>query len=264
MNDDQSRRRAKASDPHDMTRSSVRKGIRVTLAGLLVSALLASAKIVAGILGNSYALIADGVESVLDMFSSVVVWGGLKIASIPPDDNHPYGHGKAEPLGGLIVAVTLLAAAVGIAIQSGREILSPHHAPKPFTLLVLLVVVVTKEVMFRVLVRTGEAIRSHALKSDAWHHRSDALTSVAAFIGISVALVAGEGYESAGRHSVPDFSLEISTTRLRRAPTPLLEKERDFTGQAAIAYVQNPPKIHRAVRRAAFATHNHPVDAVEV
>ncbi len=185
------------SDPHDMTRSSVRKGLRVTLVGLLVSALLASAKIVGGILGNSYALIADGVESVLDMFSSVVVWGGLKIASIPPDDNHPYGHGKAEPLGGLIVAVTLLAAAVGIAIQSGREILSPHHAPAPFTLLVLLVVVATKEVMFRVLVRTGEAIRSHALKTDAWHHRSDALTSVAAFIGISIALIAGEGYESA-------------------------------------------------------------------
>lgn len=182
---------------HDTTRRSAAKGIRATLVGLLVSALLASAKIVAGILGSSYALIADGVESVLDMFSSLVVWGGLKIASIPPDDDHPYGHGKAESLGALIVAVTLLVAAVGIAIQSGREILAPHHAPEPFTLVVLVVVVATKEVLFRVLVRTGEAIGSHALKTDAWHHRSDALTSAAAFIGISIALVAGEGYESA-------------------------------------------------------------------
>ena len=173
------------------------QGVRATLVSVLINALLAIIKIVSGVLGNSYALIADGVESTLDIFSTTVVWGGLKIAARPPDMNHPFGHGKAEPLAGLVVALGLLAAALGLAIQSVREILTPHHAPAPFTLFVLIGVVVTKEVLFRFIFKVGESIASTAVRADAWHHRSDAITSVAAFIGISVALLAGEGYESA-------------------------------------------------------------------
>ncbi len=144
----------------------------------------------------SYALIADGIESTLDIFSTTVVWGGLKVAARPPDKDHPFGHGKAEPLAALVVAMTLLATAIGLAIQSVREILTPHHAPAPFTLFVLLGVIATKEILFRFNFKIGEDIHSTAVQGDAWHQRSDAITSAAAFVGISIALLAGEGYES--------------------------------------------------------------------
>src|SRR3990172_2196209 len=113
------------------------KGLRSTLIGIVANTLLAATKGIAGILGNSYALIADAIESTTDIASSFIVWGGLKISSLPPDADHPYGHGKAEPLAATIVALTLIAAAIGIAVQSVREIITPHHAPAPFTLAVL-------------------------------------------------------------------------------------------------------------------------------
>lgn len=165
--------------------------------GILTSAILAAVKVISGILGNSYALIADGVESMMDIVSSLAVLGSLRVAAQPPNERYPYGYGKIEPLASLVVAVALFAAAVGIAIQSVREILVPHHMPAPFTLVVLVGVVAAKEVMFRLLNRTGLDVGSSAVQADAWHHRSDALTSLAAFIGISIALAGGEGYESA-------------------------------------------------------------------
>jgi cation diffusion facilitator family transporter len=176
---------------------SAATGIRASLSGVVVSVALGAVKIVTGILGNSYALIADGAESMLDVVSGLVVAGSLKIAAQPPDERYPYGYGKIEPAAALVIAAGLLATAVGIAIQSIREIHTPHHAPAPFTLVVLVLVVITKELLFRFLLRKSESIASNAMKTDAWHHRSDSLTSIAAFIGISIALVAGKGYESA-------------------------------------------------------------------
>ena len=173
------------------------RGARFVLFGVVINAALSAIKGIAGVLGNSYALIADAIESGLDVFQSLVVWGGLRIAAVPPDESHPYGHGKAEPLAAIVVSLGLFAGAILIAVESVREILAPHHAPKPFTLVVLIVVVITKETLFRVASRIGTAIQSTAVKSDAWHHRSDAFTSAAAFIGISVALIGGEGYEAA-------------------------------------------------------------------
>jgi len=173
------------------------KGLRSTFFGIVTNTLLAAIKGIAGIIGNSYALIADAVESATDVASSLVVWGGLKISGIPPDADHPYGHGKAEPLAAIVVSLALFAAAIGITIQSIREIITPHHAPAPFTLVVLLAVVITKESLFRFVFAVGTKIDSTAVKSDAWHHRSDAITSAAAFIGISIALIGGAGYESA-------------------------------------------------------------------
>lgn len=178
-------------------RALVNQGIRTTLLGVVVSAILGAVKIIAGILGNSYALIADGIESMLDIISSLAVWGGLRLASNPPNERFPYGYGKAEPLATLAVAIALVSAATGIAIQSVREILTPHHAPAPFTLFVLVGVVLTKEMLFRRMSRTGSEIGSRAVIADAWHHRADSITSMAAFVGISVALIAGPGYESA-------------------------------------------------------------------
>jgi cation diffusion facilitator family transporter len=179
------------------TKRRLRTGQELAVIGIAVNAALAGTKIAAGIVGNTYALIADGFESTLDIFSSLVIWYGLKVAAEPPDEDHPYGHGKAEPVAAIVVSLVLIAAALGLAIQSVREILTPHHTPAPFTLVVLLVVVMVKEVLFRKILAAGTTIGSRAVKSDAWHHRSDAVTSAAAFVGISIALLGGPGWESA-------------------------------------------------------------------
>jgi cation diffusion facilitator family transporter len=177
--------------------SNLQSGARIALLGMVINAALAIAKIVAGVLGNAYVLIADGIESTLDIAGSVVIWGGLKFAARPPDETHPYGHGKAEPIAAAIVAAGVLVAAIGLAVQSAREIVTPHHAPAPFTLVVLIVVVIVKELLYRSVIRLGRHVESTAVQTDAWHHRSDALTSLAAFIGIAIALLGGPGWESA-------------------------------------------------------------------
>ncbi|HYJ34012.1 MAG TPA: cation diffusion facilitator family transporter [Candidatus Binatia bacterium] len=173
------------------------RGMRSSLVGMGVNVLLAAGKLVAGILGTSYALVADAIESLGDVVGSIVVWRGLQIASRPPDHNHPYGHGKAEPIAAALVSVMLMAAGTGIAFQAAREIASPHRAPQPFTLAVVLGVVAIKEGMFRFVHRVGSETGSHAVRTDAWHHRSDAITSLAAAIGISIALIGGRGWERA-------------------------------------------------------------------
>ncbi|GMW01374.1 MAG: cation efflux system protein [Candidatus Hydrogenedentota bacterium] len=174
-----------------------RQGSRYVLCAIFANVALAFVKGMAGVLGHSYALVADALESLLDVFQSLVVYAGLHIAAVPPDDDHPYGHGKAEPLAAVVISLGLLLGALIIAIQSVREILTPHRAPYAFTLVVLVAVVVIKETLFRILDRVGRRIESNAVKSDAWHHRSDALTSIAAFVGISIALIGGKGYEAA-------------------------------------------------------------------
>jgi cation diffusion facilitator family transporter len=173
------------------------RGARVTLLGVTISVALAAIKIASGVVGHTYALVADGVESLLDVFSASVAWGSLRYSARPPDEKHPYGHGRAEPLGALAIAAVLIAASIGIAALSVREILTPHLLPAPFTLAVLVGVIVVKEVLFRFLVREGRDIRSRAVETDAWHHRSDAITSAAAFIGIALALWRGDGWAAA-------------------------------------------------------------------
>ena len=167
------------------------------MVGLATNAVLAGIKLVAGILGSSYALIADAIESFADIASSVIVWRAVVIADRPADADHPYGHGKAETLAAAAVAVLLLGAAVLIFAQSLKEVLTPHHAPAAYTLYVLLGVVLVKETLFRFVDRVSTEIESRALRADAWHHRSDAITSAAAALGISVALIGGDAYKSA-------------------------------------------------------------------
>ncbi len=169
----------------------------VPLVGMAVNAALAALKIIAGVFGNSYALIADGIESTSDIVTSLVIWGGLRVAISPADDQHPYGYGKAEALAGIVAALALLGAAAMIAIQSVREILTPHHLPHWSTLIVLILVVAIKEALARWVGKIGADVESTSLQADAWHHRSDALTSVAAFIGITIGLAGGPGYEPA-------------------------------------------------------------------
>jgi cation diffusion facilitator family transporter len=180
-----------------VTEPRVRRGIRATKVALLINTALAVVKVIAGIVGHSQALIADGIESTADVCSSLVVWSGLRISSRSADEDYPFGYGKAEPLSALAVGLLLMLAALMIAAESVRQILTPHLTPRAFTLVVLVAVVLIKEVLFRRVLQVGADVGSTALKADAWHHRSDAITSAAAFIGISIALIGGPGWESA-------------------------------------------------------------------
>ena len=185
-----------ASHPQPVAQN-LQTGVRLALIGLAVNIAFAIIKIVGGILGNAYALIADGMESALDVAGSIVVWGGLRFAARPPDATHPYGHGKAEPLTAIFVASIVLLAAIAIAIESARTMFLPHSKLAASTLLILLSVVVVKETLFRYVVRFGRSVESMAIEADAWRHRADAVSSIAAFIGISIALIGGEKWRSA-------------------------------------------------------------------
>ena len=204
------------NDPQNRQYSHpAQRGMKTSLVGILVNTVLAITKGAAGVAGNSYALVADAIESTLDIFSSAIVWGGLKISTLPADEDHPYGHGKAEPLAGALVAIGLFAGAIIIVMQSVREIITPHHAPESFTLLVLVVVVITKELLFGFVMKVGNEVQSTAVRGDAWHHRSDAITSAAAFVGISVALIGGNGYESADDWAAMFVSVIIAINAYR-------------------------------------------------
>jgi cation diffusion facilitator family transporter len=187
--------RARPSEPArqaaDLARAvaeRVERGARAAQGGMLVNTVLAVVKLLAGIVGHSYALIADAVESIADVFSSLIVWRGLRLSAREADERYPFGYGKAESLAAAAVGLLLLGAAAGIAIASIREILIPHHLPAPYTLAVLLLVIAVKEALFRTVLRVGAEVDSSAVRADAWHHRSDAITSLAAFVGIAVAL----------------------------------------------------------------------------
>ncbi len=170
---------------------------RASVFSIVSNVFLAAIKWTAGYFGNSYALIADAIESTTDIFSSLAVWAGIKIASKPADHNHPYGHGRVEPLITFIVVGFLIISATLIAVESINNIRSPQAAPEAFTLIVLLSIILWKEASYRIVVQKAKKTQSTSLKADAWHHRSDSITSIAAAIGILIALVMGEGYETA-------------------------------------------------------------------
>lgn len=178
-------------------KSSSSEAIRTTQLGIIVSIILIFVKGISGHLGHSYALIADATESGADVISSGLLWIALIYAQRPADKDHPYGHGKAEPVAAIVIGLFLLFAAGWIAWHSIYFIQTPHDLPKSYTLIVLLAVVVTKEILFRYVFAIGKKLNSQAVKADAYHHRSDAITSIAAFIGIIIALTFGKGYEGA-------------------------------------------------------------------
>lgn len=178
-------------------RPQVPQSERLAQLGLVINAGLAVIKLMAGLLGNSYALVADAVESSTDMVGSLVVWSGLRIASRAPDDRYPFGYGRAEALAAATVSTIMLGAAMGIAIEAIAEIRTPHDAPAWWTLLVLAMVIVVKELLAKRVMAISMASGSVVVAADAWHHRADAISSGAAFIGITVALIGGPGWEPA-------------------------------------------------------------------
>jgi cation diffusion facilitator family transporter len=213
-------------------KTATNRAIRWAQAGLLTNALLVFVKLFAGIIGHSNALIADAVESSADIFSSLIVWMGLSIAARPADEDHPYGHGKAEPLAAAVVSLMLLGAAIGISIIAIRDIRTPHHLPAPFTLFVAAGVIIVKEILYRRVSRVGKEVGSTAVNADAWHHRSDAISSLAAFIGISIALVGGPGWEAADDWAALVAALVVAVNgarTLRPAISGLMDEAPDRT-----------------------------------
>jgi len=189
--------RMSATASHDRTARRAEEGARLVLRGIMLNLALAVAKFAGGILGNTYALIADGAESLLDILTSLLVWAGFRVAARPPDEDHPYGHGKAEALSALAVAVFIFLIAGWIGWQAVHEIITPHAGPAWWTLLVLAGVIVTKWNFSRRLGAAGERTGSTALGAEALHHWTDAMTSAAAFVGIAIALIGGKGWETA-------------------------------------------------------------------
>lgn len=175
-------------------KSKAEKTIYFSIFGSLALAII---KWLAGFFGNSFALIADAIESTTDIFSSILVLLGIKYSQRPADETHPYGHGRIEPLITFIVVIFLVISATIIAHQSIINLQTPHEPPKAWTLYVLGLIIIWKEISYHIVMQKAKALQSTSLKADAWHHRSDAITSVAAFIGLSIALYMGKGYESA-------------------------------------------------------------------
>lgn len=173
------------------------KAIRTTQLGIAVSIVLVLVKAAAGHFGHSYALIADATETAADILSSFLLWVGLRYSLKPADARHPYGHGKAEPLAAIVISLFLIGAAVWIAYNAVGFINTPHQGPEVFTLWILIAVIFIKESLYRYVLKVGKELNSQAVKADAFHHRSDAMTSAAAFIGILIAIIGGEGFEGA-------------------------------------------------------------------
>jgi len=205
------------------TKEATSLGLNKARLGIVINILLAITKGVAGIVGHSYALVADAIESASDIITSGVIAFGFRMAEKPADERHPYGHGKFEPLSAAIVSLILFAAAIIIAVESVKEISTPHHAPAPFTLVVLILVIIVKEWLFRSVLSASETISSTALKTDAWHHRADAITSLAAFVGISIALIGGPGYETADDFAALIASVVIATNAAMLIKPAVLE-----------------------------------------
>lgn len=215
--------------------TDIQRGIRAAQTGMIINAGLAAIKLAAGIIGNTYALVADAVESGADVFASLLVWGGLAVAAQPADEDHPYGHGKAEALAAFAVSLMLLGAAIGIAFEAVREIRTPHSVPAPWTLAVLVGVMIVKWVLSQRVHAVGAELGSTAVKADAQHHLSDAITSAAAFIGISLSLAGsrfwgGRGWESADDWAALVASLVIGfngLSMLRAATHDLMDRMPD-------------------------------------
>lgn len=203
--------------------------IKTTYFSIIGNILLALIKGLAGFFGNSYALIADAIESTTDIFSSILVLLGFKYAEKPADENHPYGHGKIEPIITFLIVAFLVISATVIAYESIENIQTPHKVPKAWTLIVLGLIIVWKEISYRIVLKKSNETQSSSLKADAWHHRSDAVTSIMAFIGISIALIFGKGYETADDWAAliaSGFILYNSYLILRPALGEIMDEQR--------------------------------------
>jgi cation diffusion facilitator family transporter len=228
------------------------KATNAARTGLLVNIVLVTIKLVGGIAGHSYALTADAVESFTDIFSSLIVWGGLRITAKPADEDYPYGYGKAEALAAAIVSLMLLGAALGIGVAAIGEMMTPAHRPALFTIFVVAAVIPVKEILHRRLLRVGNETGSAAVKADAWHHRSDVITSSAALIGIGLAVWGGPGWERADNWAALLAACVIAVNALlvlRPAVFDLMDRMPDGPVLEQIALVARAVEGVRAIEK---------------
>ena len=224
---------------------------RLVLKGTLLNANLAVAKMTGGILGHSFALIADGAESALDIVTSLLLWSGLKVAAEPPDADHPYGHGKAEALAGMVTAVAIFVTIGFLGWHSVEMILTPHQVPRWFTLPLLALAIIFKEIFSRRLMSQQNRLMSSALQAEAWHQRGDVIISVAAFIGITIAIIGGPGWETAD-----DWAALAACVIILRSPIAICRASLNEMMDMAVS-----PQMNSAVRKIALGVSG--VDAVE-
>ena len=225
------------------------RGIRSTQAGLVANVGLVLVKLAAGLVGHSYALVADAAESSTDIVASLIVWLGLHVAAQPADENHPFGHGKAEPLAGMAVALMLVGAAIAIAAGAVHLIQTPHRLPEPFTLAVAAFAFTVKIYLYRRVSDVGSAIGSTAIRADAWHHLSDAISSGAAFIGIAIALIGGHLIGGRGWESADDWAALVAAAIVAYNGAHMLRP-----ALADLMDTAPPPALVARVREAAIST----------
>lgn len=206
--------------------------VRITLWGSVVNVTLTALKFAAGILGCSAAMIADAVHSLSDLLTDFVVLLFVRISSRPADSDHPYGHGKYETLATVIVAVALLAVGGVLAAEGVQKILSAIHGeelvmPGRIALWAALISIAAKEIIYLLTIRVSRRVQSSVLEANAWHHRTDALSSVATSIGIGGALLFGGKWailDPIAAVLVSIFILVAAARLLHEAMQDLLEK----------------------------------------
>jgi len=200
---------------HDEFTDAYRKGRRAAILGMIGSGLLAVLKITAGLMGHSTAVFSDGVESAMDVVTSMVVLGGMTLALRPPDSNHPYGHGRAESIAGKTVSTILIVTGLLLAFNSLFGLTSTSHPPRLYAIATLVISIVVKVWLARYKMSLGTKIESASLQADAWNDRVDVVSALAALAGSGLAAYAPERFLYADRLGGGLVALVILYTGLR-------------------------------------------------
>ena len=221
-------------------KEQIRQISRVTWGGLILNVLLCGGKILAGIVGNSAALVADGVHSLSDIATDIAILVGVRYWLSPPDSDHPYGHGRLESLVSLLIGLVLAAVGLGLGYEAGKSLLATEKTqstPGWIALVVAAIAVISKELVFQWMVRRGRALGSEALEANAWHHRSDALSSLPVLVAVAVAMwFPGFGYiDQVGALLVSVFIGYAAWQTCLPAINTLLDRGVDKSRQEAIA-----------------------------
>ena len=205
---------------------------KVTWIGSIVNFLLLVFKLIAGFLGHSSALVADAVHSLSDFATDIIVIVFVKISGKPEDDDHRYGHGKYETLATALIGVALFAVGIGLLVSGATKVADVIKgvvlpAPSMIALVAAAVSIVTKEILYRYTVRVGKNLNSQAVVANAWHHRSDAFSSIGTLIGIGGAILLGEKWrilDPLAAIVVSAFIIKVAADLLKPCVDELLER----------------------------------------
>lgn len=203
-------------------------GIKVSIVTIIVNAVLAIFKLIAGIIGKSSAMISDSVHSFSDVFSTIIVIIGLVLARKKSDESHPYGHERFENVAGIILAFCLLVTGVLIGVEGINNLIAHDYVvPSKFVLGVAVISIAVKEWMYHYTIKVAKKINSDALKADAWHHRSDALSSVGSLIGIAGTIMGLWYFDIAACIIIALLIIKVSIDIFKEAISKMIDKSCD-------------------------------------